>query len=76
MQRISCRLRIAGQRSLHLAWVAPTLGPLKLLGLDLGLDQCSQEVVVVLVQQGLAELGVFNHQLLGKVVELILAVEE
>ena len=76
VQCISRRLRIVRQRSLHAVWVEATLRPLELLGLNLGLNECPQEIVVVFVEQGLTKLGVFDHKLLGKVVKLVLAIEE
>ena len=38
--------------------------------------QSSQEFVVISVKKGLAELWILNHEFLGQIVEVVLAVEE
>ena len=46
------------------------------LRFNLSLHESPQEVIFVFVEQGLAKLGVLEHEFVGQIVELVLAVEK
>ena len=46
------------------------------LAFNLSLHKCTQEVIIIFIQERFAEFWILYHQFLSKVVKLIFAVEE